>query len=241
MKPIFSQKILKVKNSQIQSLEDFVAVETKIKITINNKKIFSLSATPIQIKELAIGFLLTENIIKNKWHPEKIDIIEKNGEIEIKIETENILNPNKNINELSEKYKNDFKIELKNLFSLFKKFQRKSELYKITGCIHYAGLADLDKIIFLGEDVGRHNAVDKVIGFAFLNKISLKNKVLLLSGRISSKMVLKAEKVKIPIIVSRGAPTSLAIEIAEKADITIVGFLRNKRCNIYTHAEKIIF
>ncbi len=237
MNPIFSQKILKVKNNYIQFLEDFIAVETRIKITINHKKVIFLYATPIQIKELVVGFLFNEDIIK--VNPEKIEIIEKNGEIEVNVKENQDLN--EDMYKLSEEYENNFRVKLNSLFSLFKKFQKKSELYKLTGCIHYAGLANLERIIFLGEDIGRYNAVDKVVGFAFLNKISLRNKILLLSGRISSKMVLKAKRVKIPIIVSRGAPTSLAIEVAEKADITIVGFLRTNRCNIYTCPERITF
>lgn len=251
MKSIIPYKILKVENGKVQSLEDFLAVESKIKIFINNEEIISLSATPIQIKELIVGFLLTENIVKGSWCPEEIKIIEKNGEIEVRLEIEGKLDLTGKtltsgcmasvsfMNELPEKYKDDFKIKLEQLFSLFKDFQKKSKLYKSTGCIHYAGLAEPEKIIFLGEDVGRHNAVDKVIGHALLNRIPLRNKILLVSGRISSEMVLKAARWKVPVIVSRGAPTSLAIELAKKTGLTVIGFLRGNRCNIYTHTQRI--
>lgn len=251
MEPIISYKILKIKDEKVQSLEDLLAVESKIKIFINNKEVISLSATPIQIKELIVGFLLTENIIKGSWCPEEIEIIEKGGEIEVRLKTEGTLDLTGKtltsgcmasvsfMKELPDKYEDSFKIDLNNLFFLFKEFQKKSELYKSTGCIHYAGLADSEKIIFLGEDVGRHNAVDKVIGHALLNGIPLKNKILLVSGRLSSEMVLKAGRWKIPIIVSRSAPTSLAIELAEKMGLTVIGFLRGNRCNIYTHSQRI--
>ena len=142
---------------------------------------------------------------------------------------------------MPKKYEDSFKIDVEKLFSLFKDFQKKSELYKSTGCIHCAALADSENIIFLAEDIGRHNAVDKVIGYALLNEITLRNKVLLISGRISSEMVLKAGKWKIPVIVSRSAPTSLAITLAEKIGLTVIGFLRGKRCNIYTHSQRVNF
>ncbi len=251
MEPIIPYKILKIKDEKVQSLEDLLAVESKIKIFINNEEIISLSATPIQIKELIVGFLLTENIVKGSWCPEEIEIIEKGEEIEVRLETEGTLDLTGKtltsgclssvsfMKDLPERYEDDFKIKLERLFFLFKEFQKKSELYKSTGCIHYAGLADSEKIIFLGEDVGRHNAVDKVIGYALLNGIPLKNKILLVSGRISSEMVLKAARWKVPVIVSRSAPTSLAIEIAKNTGLTIIGFLRGNRCNIYTHAQRI--
>lgn len=252
MKSVISQKILKIKNEKIETLEDLLAVETKIKIFINNEEILSLSATPIQIRELIVGFLLTEDIIKGNFCLEEIEIIEKNGEIEVKIETEGSLDLSEKtltsgcmssfsfMKNIPEKYEDTFKIGLKNIFLLFKDFQKKSELYKTTGCIHYAALADSEKIIFLGEDIGRHNAVDKVIGYALLNEISLNNKLLLVSGRVSSEMVLKAGRWKIPVIVSRSAPTSLAIELAEKTGLTVIGFLRVNRCNIYTYPNRII-
>jgi len=251
MSPVISRKIIKVKENIIQSLEDSIAIETKIKILVNDIEIISLSATPLHIKELVVGYILTENIIKENFCPQEIEIIEEKEEIKVKIYSSGPLNLNGKtltsgcmssfsfINELPEGYKDNFKIEIENLFLLFKDFQKKSELYKSTGCVHYAGLAEKEKIIFLTEDIGRHNAVDKVIGYAFLNKISLKDKILLVSGRISSEMVLKAGRWKIPIIVSRSAPTSLAIELAEKIGLTIIGFLRGNRCNIYTHSYRL--
>ncbi|PMP69091.1 MAG: formate dehydrogenase family accessory protein FdhD [Thermodesulfobacterium geofontis] len=250
MKSVIHQKIIRIKENRAQVLEDFLAVETKIKILINDEEIISLFATPLYIKELVVGFILTENIIKGDFCPKEIEIIEEE-EIRVKVYSEGFLDLSGKtltsgcmssfsfINELPEKYEDNFKIEKENLFSLFKDFQKKSELYKITGCVHYAALADQEKIVFIAEDIGRHNAVDKVLGYAFLNKLSLEDKILLVSGRISSEMVLKAGRWKIPIIVSRSAPTSLAVKLAENIGLTVIGFLRGNRCNIYTSPYRI--
>ena len=252
MEAIVSKKIIRVKNNKIHPLEDSLAAEVKIKIIVNNEELISLSATPLHIKELITGFLLTENIIKDNWSPQEIKFYEENKEIKVIISLNGVIGLNKKIltsdwiasfsfiKDLPEKYEDDFKIRIKDLFLLFRDFQKKSKLYKSTGCIHYAGIADLENIIFLAEDIGRHNAVDKVIGYAFLNKFSLRNKVLFISGRISSEMVLKVGKLKIPIIVSKTAPTSLAVELAEKIGLTVIGFLRGNRCNIYTYPYRVI-
>lgn len=118
----------------------------------------------------------------------------------------------------------NLKISQNSIFRLFKEFQQRSTLYRTTGCIHAAALADENEILYIAEDVGRHNAVDKVIGWALLNRVDLKGKIILVSGRISSEMALKTAKWKIPIIVSRTAPTTLAVELAQKANLTLIGF-----------------
>jgi FdhD protein len=92
----------------------------------------------------------------------------------------------------------------------------------------------------LAEDIGRHNAVDKVIGYCLLEGISFSDKIMLASGRLSSEIVSKCAKWSIPIVASRTAPTSLALEIAEKSGLTVVGFIRTDRLNVYTNPQRII-
>jgi FdhD protein len=115
-----------------------------------------------------------------------------------------------------------------------------------TGGIHGCALFDLSgKLIHTSEDVGRHNALDKLIGHFVLstpdaaNQIPLCNHILLLSGRISFELVQKAAMAGIRFIAAVGAPSSLAIDLAEELGITLVGFLRGERCNIYTHNQRV--
>ncbi len=252
MDSVVTKKILKFKDNQISWVEDIIAKEIKIKIFVNEEEIISLSATPLHIKELVTGFFLTENIIKGNWCPYEMEIIEDKDEVKVKMYSNGYLDLSEKIltsgcmasysflKTIPPKYEDNFKISAERILNLFREFQKKSELYKTTGCIHYCGLADKEEIIFLAEDIGRHNAVDKVIGYAFLNKIALENKIILVSGRISFEMVLKVGNFKVPIIVSRTAPTSLAIELAEKIGLTLIGFLRGNRFNIYTYSYRIV-
>ena len=116
-----------------------------------------------------------------------------------------------------------------------------SELFKNTGGVHSVAIYDNEKLITIREDVARHNAMDKSIGYCILNNIDLKDKIIFVSGRISCEMILKAAKAGIPIVISKSAPTNLSREIAQKLNITLAGFVRGERMNIYTEPQRIIF
>jgi FdhD protein len=110
----------------------------------------------------------------------------------------------------------------------------------VTGCFHGAALSDGEKILVFAEDIGRHNAVDKVIGHAILAKIPFSKKIMFVSCRLSSEIVSKCSRWGIPILVSRAAATDLAIEIAETSGMTLVGFARGDHMNIYTNPHRIM-
>ncbi|MCS7216031.1 MAG: formate dehydrogenase accessory sulfurtransferase FdhD [Thermodesulfovibrio sp.] len=251
MNPLIIKKIIKYQPERTEQIEDSIAVEKRVRIFVNDEEVVSLSASPLHIKELITGFLMTEGILKGDWCPEKISLEDNGKEINAKVMLEGFVSLEGKtitsgcmssvnfIKDLKTKINDKISVDAKTLFNLFKEFQLKSTLYRTTGCIHAAALADREKIFFIAEDVGRHNAVDKVIGWALLNKINFHDKIMLVSGRISSEIALKTAKWKIPIIVSRGAPTSLALEIGDNTGLTIVGFLRGNRFNIYCHGERI--
>jgi FdhD protein len=120
---------------------------------------------------------------------------------------------------------------------LMQEFSRRSEAHRQTGGVHAAALADGSGILLFREDIGRHNAVDKVVG-AWLN-VGLGGPILLSSGRLSSEIVAKAARCALPVVVSRSAPTDRAVSLAREAGITLVGFARGRRMNVYSAEERI--
>ena len=120
-----------------------------------------------------------------------------------------------------------------------KKFYSDSELYKLTGCVHKAMLFLEDKSVITAEDIGRHNAIDKVVGKCKLMGLDTSKSVLFVSGRLSSEMVVKGVMHRIPIVVSRTAPTYLGVTTAHAHGLTLIGFARGKKMNIYTHSGRI--
>jgi FdhD protein len=118
--------------------------------------------------------------------------------------------------------------------------EEKSVTFRRTGGVHSAALADSNGLIARYEDVGRHNAVDKSLGYALLNQIDPNDKILVLSGRIASEILLKAARSRIPMFLSRSAPTYLAVELANKLGITVVGFARGEQLNVYSYMERVL-
>jgi len=229
--------------------EDYIVSEEIASIYINNALYTRLSCSPAEIEYLGVGFLLTEGIIKNGI---PFDYKVKNLEFYLTIDKS--IEPTGYIlrsagcesgeftfcrQELP-RIDSSFKLKIQKLPELFEKFNKKSKVFKLTGGVHAAAISDGKNILFFSEDIGRHNAVDKVIGKTFLNGINFSTTILLSSGRISLEIVKKAITAGIPVVLSRSAPTSLAIQTASVKNLTLIGFLRGKRFNIYSGYERTL-
>jgi len=252
MKGYKNKSIIKITESHNNTVEDAVAEEKKLRISVNGKEVISLYCSPIMVRELVAGFFMTEGIIKGSWCADRMSIqYDEDIHVDIPAEGEVSLEGSARTSgcvggitfdqasddgEIAE----GITIEKEKLRELFHDFQARSDLYNMTGCIHSAAVSDGRHLLVVAEDIGRHNAVDKVIGYCFLEEIPLNDKIILVSGRLSSEMASKCSRWGIPIVVSRAAPTALAIDIAEKRGVTMVGFMRGKRLNIYTRQERII-
>jgi FdhD protein len=226
-----------------------VVEESPLALFVNGRHAMTAMMSPANLEDFVTGYLFTEQIIKN---PEEIESIriEKNR---ISVITKNlfkVLGPKKTIlsgcggtssfidAEKLPKIKSDFMISAEKITEQIKTVLD-SELHRMTGGIHVVALLDKEGVVSVSEDIGRHNALDRVIGYGLRNGIDFSQTFVISSGRISSEMVRKCLIANIPIIVSRSATTSLSVSIADKTGLTVVGFARGGKMNIYSHAERV--
>ena len=227
-----------------------VVEEVPIALFVNGRHAMTAMMSPVQLEDFVTGYLFTEQIIKGTKEIESIKI-EKNR---ISVITRNLfkaLGPKKTIlsgcggstsyidAEKLPKIKSEFVIGIERINESIKDVLS-SDLHRTTGGIHVVALLDTEKIISVSEDIGRHNAVDRVIGHGLRTGIDFSRTFIISSGRISSEMVRKCLIANIPVIISRSATTTLSIEIAEKTGLTIVGFVRAGKMNIYSQPRRII-
>ena len=262
-----SSRILKWQPGSKQvRLMDELAVEEPLEIRIDNQSVSVTMRTPGHDEELAAGFLVSEGMIHRREDVLKIAPYPRNAEknvmgvylspevaIDFKQLTRHVfvssscgLCGKASIDAVHlhfPKVKANFSLSAKMLLGLPEKLRGGQETFDRTGGLHAAGLFSLDgKLIVLREDVGRHNAVDKVLGFAFLNGfLPLEKHVLLVSGRTSFEIMQKALAGRISVVAAVSAPSSLAVEFAKKSGQTLVGFLRGERMNVYAGAKRIKF
>lgn len=242
--------------AQIINIEKInVCEEAPVDLFWNGKKIITFMCTPDNLRELALGYLYGSGLIEGVKDlctigacrdMRKIFITAQNDINNSGFQLNNVLSSScgsgiQFSDSLFEKRKNDsnFKISLKNIIQLAKEMFSKAELYKKYGGMHCASLSDGCKILALREDVGRHNAVDKVIGEGVFMGIDFSRSMIMTTGRISTDMILKAVNIGSPVIISRSIPTTLTLEIAERLGITIIGRIMSTRPIIYTCGERI--
>jgi len=125
------------------------------------------------------------------------------------------------------------------VLELVNSFHGKSTVFQKTGGVHSAALCDEHRIIVFAEDIGRYNAIDRVIGKCYLDNIPAGGGIIITSGRVSAETVRKVARAAVPVIVSRSAPTSLGVSLAASLGITLIGFARGDRMNVYTGTSRI--
>lgn len=226
-----------------------VIEEIPFALFINGRHAMTAMMSPVQLEDFVTGYLYTEQIIKGVDEIESIRI-EKNR---ISVLTKNlfkVVGPKKTIlsgcggstsyidTEKLPKIQSDLTITPQMIRDRTKEGME-SDLHAKTGGIHVVILSDKEKILARAEDIGRHNAMDRVIGFGLRNGIDFSQTFTVCSGRISSEMARKCLTANIPIMISRGATTTLAIDIAQKTGLTVVAFARSRRMMIYTNPERI--
>ena len=245
-------------------------METRLRYEVEKnwqeKNIAVTMRTPGHDEELAVGFLFTEGVIQNS---ENVASVHTNGANITIVALKNGIAPElKNTSRnfyttsscgvcgkasidavhaacsIADAYPLDtLRITISDLLKLPEVLRAKQTIFEQTGGIHACAIFDKEgNLLLVREDVGRHNALDKLIGRALLDGLlPLQNHVLLLSGRVSFELVQKAAMAGIKVVGAVGAPSSLAIQMTEEWNMTLVGFLRDNRCNVYSGKQRIVF
>jgi len=249
--------IQRVTKEGTKDTEEIVTKELPLTIILNNQELVTLLCSPTDLKYLAIGFLSSEGLINGKDEIKKIIVDGQRGVVRVETEEDK-----KSVSELlfkrlitsgcgrgasfyaadaqsQAKVESQIGISTLEVFALVKEFQHRSQIYRATGGVHSAALCDNKSILLFSEDIGRHNAIDKIFGECILRGISTDERIIITSGRISSEILLKVAKRSIPILISKSAPTNLGIRLANDLGVTLVGFVRGARMNVYTNGWRI--
>lgn len=266
---VANTKVMRWANGGLDNeTEDWVAREEPLEIRVKGESIVVTMRTPGHDKELAIGFLLAEGVITNSSDILEIAYCQQ-GEASLHKNILNVfLSPEVEINldrlkrnvyassscglcgkASIESLQNIFEplnkietvISIDKILTLAQKLRAKQSTFDKTGGLHAAGIFDRNgELLVLREDIGRHNAVDKILGHLFLkNRMPLEDCVLMVSGRASFEIIQKSLAGRVGIICAVSAPSSLAVDMAKESGQTLIGFLRERKFNVYSHKERI--
>jgi FdhD protein len=250
-------EITVISENHREKKEDFVTREVALTINLDGEELSTLLCSPGSLKELVTGFLFTSGIIRDTGNMSLLTVDRRRTTAHVQLDTDLPFRDylNRRIytsgcgrgvlfhNPLDvirrKKIDSELRVEAGVVMANMRKFLRSSEEHRHTGGVHSCALMDGEDILVHMDDIGRHNALDKIVGAALMRGISLNDKALLTSGRISSEILSKVLQAGVPVIISRGAPSDQAVRIARMVNLTMVGFARRGRLNAYSGEERI--
>ena len=255
--------IKRFEHGQFLQFEETIVSEGRIAVFINGEETIRLLALPIEVENLVTGFLLSECFIDSFEEVKELSFNQRSLSVEVtlsqprqKIQFEPVRSVTSGcgrgvtfVSPLNSSFfppvTSETSLPASKIIDLMRKMQRNSPLFSQTGGVHSAAVANGSEILYAADDIGRHNAVDKVLGWMLrscystdndLNKVS----ILATTGRLSSEIVTKAVRGRFPFLISPSAPTLGAVQLGEALGVTIIGFARGQRFNVYTHPDRVI-
>ena len=248
---------IEINNKERREITDTVVREYSFRLFFNSRELVTLLCSPTGLDYLITGYLFSQEIIKSREEIKEIiideakrraDVTTVTGSASTVSQSKQLVGSSgarevRNYSGLLSSIapiESRFKIPAQCIFDLVAEFIRKSELFKDTGGVHSAAICSAKEFVCYSDDIGRHNAVDKVIGECILKDIPREDKLLLTSGRISSEILLKAARAGIPVAVSKSAVTDGAMKYANQLGITLAGFVRGQKMTVYTADTRIM-
>jgi FdhD protein len=236
-----------------------IVQEVPLTVSLNGNELITLLTTGDANRELAIGFLLSEGFLNNREDLKSIRVDDEAGIVDVELAgdidlTEKLWGKRAVtsgcgkgatfyhvLDSIQAKpVTSAITVTPSQVYALMKELNRMSDLYRETGGVHNSALGNGEKILVFRDDIGRHNAVDKIRGACFLEEIPLQDKLLITTGRMSSEIVVKVAKMGVPILVSRSAATSLALDLADRIGITLLGYVRGEKMTVYSGKQRVL-
>jgi FdhD protein len=260
LSPSVEAKVKKInlREKSVKFVDELIAVEAPVNIYVNDQHVVTLFSLPTQLKELGIGWLLSQAIVKSIDEIINVQVKENNVKISCSGKVETRIKAGKTmrivdshcgstiedflflIDRMIKPFaKSDYAVKAERILQFVKVLNEKSALFKLTGGTHSAAIFHEEKLVAFAEDIGRHNAVDKVIGAAAEKKVAFSKCVIVGSGRQPANMVLKAARVGIPIVASIAGPVYSGVDVAIKTGVTLICFVRGQRMNVYSYPERV--
>jgi FdhD protein len=235
-----------LKGGRFQEVKAEVVREQPLTVYVNGERFLTLLCSPFDLEPLVLGYLWMEKVIAGLDEVAALEVSEVDGRAEVTL-TRPVTLPTERIltsgcgggitfridPRLFPRVRSTLKVKPEALAARLHDLLRDARHYHASRGIHGAALADADRVLLLAEDVGRHNAVDKLKGLALLRGLPTDDRILLSTGRVSSEMLLKAARMGVPLIASRTSPTEMAVALAEQLGITVAGYVRGDGLNLY--------
>jgi FdhD protein len=237
---------LKVRAGRVDEVVGAVVKEQPLTIYVDGERFLTLLCTPVQVEALVLGYLWMEKVIAGLDDVVRLDVSTVDGRADV-ILTQTVTLPTERIltsgcgggitfridHRLFPRLHSSQRVRPEQIAARMKDLFAAAVHYQQSRGIHGAALSDGDCLLVVAEDVGRHNAVDKVKGEALVRGIATEDRILLSTGRVSSEMLLKAARMGVPIVASRTSPTEMAVALAEQLNITVCGYVRGDSLNLY--------
>lgn len=227
-------------------------VEKPVSLTVNGEVWLTFMCTPVDLEALAAGFLFNEGVITDRSEVASVHVCGRGDNVDVWLHhpveqpsrwrrTSGCTGGFTSVEgRLPSPSLNGACLNPEQVCSLIGELLENQELYRRTGGVHTSALSDGERILFTADDIGRHNTLDKLAGRCLLEGIQLERRLILTTGRISSEMLQKAARQGAAVVISRTSPSSLSIEMAQAWGITLIGYARRGRFNLYTHPERIL-
>ena len=236
-----------LKGGRFQEVKAEVVREQPVTVYVNGERFLTLLCSPFDLEPLVLGYLWMEKVIAGLDEVASLSVSEVDGRADVTL-TRPVTLPTERIltsgcgggitfridPRLFPRVRSTLKVKPEALAARLHDLLRDARHYHASRGIHGAALADADRVLLIAEDVGRHNAVDKLKGLALLRGLPTDDRILLSTGRVSSEMLLKAARMGVPLIASRTSPTEMAVALAEQLNVTVCGYVRPDGLNLYT-------